>query len=46
MTKVTVDNYKTLVGQIFDKTVAVSADIGAHPAVSEFTTVNYQADIK
>ncbi|MCR5695012.1 MAG: BMP family ABC transporter substrate-binding protein [Clostridia bacterium] len=46
MTKFTVDNYKTLVGQIFDKTVAVSADIGAHPAVSEFTTVNYQADIK
>lgn len=46
MTHFTVDQYKALVGQVFDGTVAVSNQIANHPTVSAKTTVNYQADIK
>ena len=42
----TVQQYKDLVAKIYDKTIVVSADIGAHPAVATTTVVNYQPDIK
>ena len=46
MKNFTVEQYKDLVAKIFDKEIVISADISAHPTVSDKTTVDYQADIK
>ena len=46
MQNFSVDQYKALVGKVFDGQIKVSNQIADHPTVSAKTTVNYQADIK
>jgi len=46
MTKFTVDDYKALVGKIFNKTIKVSNSIADKPTVASTTKVTYYDNIK
>ena len=46
MTNFTVEQYKELVGKVFDGEIVVSNEIGSAPAVSSKTAVDYQGNIK